>query len=99
MSQRRPRTKDPPPGGFSRKRPSGFVAPQSQIHQGYSPSSRLPAFSPKTAPLVVSKQALSDPPGRKKFCNFFTAGVFLSCPLNGAHGAKQRPLPASPGGI
>ncbi len=27
--------------GFSGKRPSGFVAPQSKIHQGYSPSSRL----------------------------------------------------------
>src|SRR6185437_9916085 len=40
-SQRRPQAKDPPPGGFSRKRPSGFVAPQSKIHQGYSPSSRL----------------------------------------------------------
>src|SRR6266849_11067686 len=43
-SQRRPRTKDPPPGGLSRKRPSGFVAPQSKIHQGYSPSSRLIRF-------------------------------------------------------
>jgi hypothetical protein len=40
-SQRRPRAKDPPPGGFSRKSPSGRVAPQSKIHEGYSPLSRL----------------------------------------------------------
>jgi rRNA maturation RNase YbeY len=37
----RPQTKDPPPGGFSRKKLPGFVAPQSKIHQGASPSSRL----------------------------------------------------------
>ncbi len=42
-SQRRPRIKDPPPGGFSGKRPSGFVAPRSQTAGGYAPSSRLPS--------------------------------------------------------
>ncbi|MBM3839914.1 MAG: hypothetical protein FJ398_18480, partial [Verrucomicrobia bacterium] len=31
----------PPPGGFSRQRPPGFVAPQSKIQGGYSPSLRL----------------------------------------------------------
>jgi hypothetical protein len=51
MNQRRPKSKDPPPGlpavagakagGFSGKRPSGVVAPQSKTHQGYFPSSRL----------------------------------------------------------
>jgi len=33
--------KRPAAGGFSRQGPSGFVAPQSKTHEGYSPSSRL----------------------------------------------------------
>jgi len=43
------------------KRPSGFVAPQSKIHEGYSPSSRLAIrpFAGKQPPRVVFKQALS----------------------------------------
>ena len=36
-SQRRPPAKDPPPGGFSRKRPAGFVARRSQIPVGMLP--------------------------------------------------------------
>jgi len=43
------------------KRPSGFVAPQSKTHQGYSPSSRLAIrpFAGKQHPRVVFKQALT----------------------------------------
>jgi len=43
------------------KRPSGFVAPQSKIHEGYSPSSRLAIrpFAGKQHPRVVFKQALT----------------------------------------
>jgi hypothetical protein len=33
--------KQPQPQGFRRKRPGDFVVPQSKIHEGYSPSSRL----------------------------------------------------------
>jgi tRNA synthetase class II (F) len=49
-SQRRPQAKDLPPGGFSGKRLSGFVAPQSKIHPDIllrraSPSSLFPENS------------------------------------------------------
>ena len=36
-SQRRPPAKDPPPGGFSRKRPARFVARRSQTPAGMLP--------------------------------------------------------------
>jgi phage portal protein BeeE len=39
-----PRPKDPPPGGLLAKRPPGGVAPQSEIPEGYSPSSRLASW-------------------------------------------------------
>src|SRR5258708_18770859 len=65
MSQRRPRAKDPPPGGFSGKRPSGFVAPRSQTAAGmllpvrkHLVAPRHPAFCPKTGSLRILKQAL-----------------------------------------
>src|SRR5438445_8619693 len=52
MSHRWPQTKDPLAGGFSGKMAFVFVASQSKIHQGYSPSSRLPSglFPENSAP-------------------------------------------------
>ena len=35
------RTKRPQPEGFRQKWPGDFVAPQSQVHEGHAPSSRL----------------------------------------------------------
>jgi hypothetical protein len=35
------KAKRPQPGGFAQKPGGDFVAPQSKIHKGYSPSSRL----------------------------------------------------------
>ncbi len=63
--QRRLRQKDPPPGGFSRKRLSGFVAPSVTARWGDAPSAapRHTAFSSKTGPHGILKQALTDPGG------------------------------------
>jgi hypothetical protein len=41
-AQQRPRAKGPPPGGFSRKRPPGFVAPRSQTATGMLPQRASP---------------------------------------------------------
>ena len=55
-SQRRPKPKDQPPGGFRCKGPSGFVAPRSEAQEGCSPSSRLALrpFPPKQRPAEFS---------------------------------------------
>ena len=52
--------KRPAAGRFSRTGPSGFVAPQSKTHEGYSPSSRLASqpFSRKQHPLEFSDRLL-----------------------------------------
>src|SRR5579859_6333097 len=55
-SQRRPRAKDPPPGGFSGKRPSGFVAPRSQTAAGMLPRCASPSgLLPENRPLANFK--------------------------------------------
>jgi len=48
--------KRPAAGRFSRQGPSGFVAPQSKTHEGYSPSSRLASqpLARKQRPLEFS---------------------------------------------
>jgi hypothetical protein len=53
--------------GFSRERPSGFVAPQSKIHGGYSPSSRLAIrpFLRKHRPAESSDRLLSIRPRQR----------------------------------
>ena len=63
--QRRPRPKDQPPGGFSRKWPSGFLAPRSQTAAG------LPAYSPELNP----QEHVCDDLREKAFANRVTANM------------------------
>ena len=69
-----------PPEGFSRKRPPGFVAPQSKIPVGYSPSSRLAiqSFDPKTTPIVIFRQVLqsNNPPDLALLMDLYKVLVF-----------------------
>ena len=58
-SQRRPKTKDPPPGGFSRSRPSGFVAPQSKTHKGNGLPKPCESDSPNSVMRYRAQQSRS----------------------------------------
>ena len=73
--QRRPRPKELSPGGCSRKRTAGFVAPRSQTAGGYAPLSRLAIrpfprtqgpfeFSDRLSVWVFGSECLRDHRGR-----------------------------------
>src|SRR6266545_7387886 len=56
--QRSQQAKEPQPAGAGRRRARGFVARQSKIHKGYSPSSRLasgPAALPPKSEFIFER--------------------------------------------
>src|SRR6266511_4634522 len=56
--QRSQQAKEPQPAGAGRRRARGFVARQSKIHKGYSPSSRLasgPAALPPKSEVIFER--------------------------------------------